>query len=445
MKSKDSLLHDSVYKLFGKFLVTSVAGMLAISFYILVDTIFIGRGIGSDGLAALNIALPAFTLLTATGLLIGIGGATALSISRGQNETSKLNTIFTHASGLSLLIGVLYLVFGMIFLEKIGFMLGASKNNIYLVKQYLGAILSFSFSFVLVNTLTVFIRNDKAPKYAMWTTITGGLTNIVLDAVFIFVFNWGMFGAAFATSLSSLLSLSLIIYYFTKGNTTLRLKKVKVDLSIIRRIFSNGFPSFIIEMSSGIVIFAFNIALLKSIGEIGVSAYSIIANISLICVSIFTGIAQAIQPLISINYGAKLNERVKKVRNMGLITALALGIIFFVLGNIFPKQIVSLFIENNKVLTDITATAIKFYFIAFIVMGINIVIGAYFQSIEQAFLSTVISIGRGVGFILVGLFVLPYFFSVNGVWLTVPFAEICTFFMCIAIYYFKYRSRTNEL
>lgn len=439
MNSKDSLLHDNIYKLFGKFLITSVAGMLAVSFYILVDTIFVGRGVGSDGLAALNIAIPVITLLTATGLLVGIGGATALSVSRGQGEFKKLNVIFTHSFGIAVLIGILYSAMGIIFLEKLSFMLGASEGNIHLVKGYLKGILFFGFSFVLVSTFTVFIRNDKAPKFAMWTTITGGLLNVVLDALFIFVFKWGMFGAAFATSLSSLTSLSLIFYYFKKSSTILRLKKIKIDFSIIKRIFTNGFPSFVIEISSGIVIFAFNIALLNTIGEIGVSAYSIIANISLICVSIFTGIAQGVQPIASINYGADLKDRVSKVRNMGLVTALVLGIIFFILGNMFPKQIVSLFIQNNRILEDITVNAIKLYFTAFIIMGANIIIGAYFQSIEEASISTVISIGRGVGFILIGLIALPYFFSINGIWLTVPFAELCTLIMCLIICYFRHK------
>lgn len=421
-------------------MITSVAGMLAVSFYILIDTIFIGRGVGADGLAALNIVIPVITLLTATGLLIGVGGATALSVTRGQGNIKKLNVIFTHSFGIAALVGILYSVIGMIFLEKLSFMLGASESNIHLVKEYFKGILSFGFSFVLVNALTVFIRNDKAPKFAMCTTITGGLLNIVLDALFIFGFKWGMFGAAFATSLSSLTSLSLIFYYFKKGSTTLRLKEVKIDFSIVKRIFTNGFPSFVIEISSGLVIFAFNIALLKIIGEIGVSAYSIIANISLICVSIFTGIAQGVQPIVSINYGADLKDRVKKVRNMGLVTALVFGIIFFILGNVFPRQIVSLFIENNKVLMDITVDAIELYFTAFIIMGANIVIGAYFQSIEEAAISAMISIGRGIGFIVVGLIILPYFFSVNGIWLTVPFAEFCTLFMCVIIYCFKHKS-----
>lgn len=432
MSHKVDFLKDDIKKLFMKFLIPSISGSVMVSMYILFDTIFVGRGVGSEGLAALNISIPIYNVLFASGLLMGVGGATALSISLGQKKFDKLNDIFTYSVGIAFLIGTLITIFGTIFIDELCYFLGANIENFYLVKEYLQVVILFSISFIMVNTLSVFIRADKAPKLAMWATIIGSVTNIVLDAVFIFSFGLGMRGAALATVASSVLSLSLLVYYhFIRGNTKLRIIKPSFSFELLKRITLNGVPSFIIEISSGIVIFAFNSVLDSIIGTIGISAYSIIANISLICVAIFTGVAQAIQPIISINYGAQKLDRVNKVVRLGLSFAGVFGIVFFAVGVLFPRPIVSLFNTDSRELMRITVRGINIYFIGFIIMGLNIVFGAFCQAIEYSMFSMVISISRGVGFILLGLLVLPGILSVDGVWATVPFAEVITLIIVI--------------
>jgi len=431
MKNKTDLLNDSITSLFMRFFVTSVAGMIMVSIYILADTIFIGRGIGSEGLAALNIAIPIFNVLFATGLLFGVGGATVLSISLGKEEFNKAKTIFTHSFIVTTLFSAMYTVLGLFFLDNISYFLGATKNNIILVKEYLSVVLMFSFSFVLVYMITVFVRNDKAPKLAMWSTICGGIINIVLDYVFIFVFHWGMRGAAIATVLSSLTSLIILCTHFINKNSFIKLQKIKFEGNLIKRISYNGIPSFIIEISSGVVIFLFNKVLLSYLGEIGVSSYSIIANIALVVIAIFTGIAQAIQPIISINFGANNIDRVYKVRKMSIYSSVIIGSVFFIIGKLFPYEIVSLFVRGNTELINITVNGIGYYFIGFLLVGINIVMSSYFQSMEFSSFSTVISVGRGIGFVLIGLLILPQIFSVDGIWLTTPFAETLTFILVV--------------
>jgi putative MATE family efflux protein len=435
MSHKLDFLKDDITKLFMKFLIPSISGSVMVSMYILFDTIFVGRGVGSEGLAALNISIPIYNVLFAVGLLMGVGGATALSISLGQNKLDKLNDIFTYSVVIAFSIGALITVFGTIFIDELCYFLGANQENFPLVKEYLSVVVLFSISFIMVNTLVVFIRTDKAPKLAMWSTIVGAVTNIVLDAVFIFVFGWGMRGAAVATVGSSVLSLLFLIYFhFIRGNTKLRLIKPKFSLELLKRISLNGIPSFIIELSSGIVIFAFNSALDSIIGTIGISAYSIIANISLICVAIFTGVAQAIQPIISINYGAQKFHRVNKVVKLGLMFAGIFGIVFFATGLLFPKPIVSLFNTDSAELMRITVRGINIYFIGFIIMGLNIVFGAFYQAIEYSMFSMGISISRGIGFILLGLLILPKVLSVDGVWATVPFAEAATLVLAVVFF-----------
>jgi putative MATE family efflux protein len=435
MRHKTHFLKDDIFKLFIRYLIPSVFAMLMVSVYIFFDTIFIGRGIGTDGLAALNIAIPIYSVLLSIGLLFGVGGATALSVSIGQGKQNKLNEIFTYSVAAAFIIGAFVTVFGIIFIDRLAYFLGADESTFHLVKEYLIIILSFSLSFILVSTLTVFIRHDGAPKLAMWGSAMGSILNIILDAVFIFVFKWGMAGAAIATVISSVLNLFLLIYYhFIIGNSKLKFIRLIPQIKLIKRILLNGIPSFIIEISSGIVIFAFNNVLNNIIGTIGISAYSIIANISLICAAIFTGIAQASQPIISVNYGAGQYSRVKKVVKLGTTFALTCGVIFFSVGMLLPEQIIKLFNNDSSELLRITSRGISIYFISYIFMGLNIVLGAYFQSMEHSTFSTILSSCRGIIFVILGVLVLPYFFSIDGVWLTVPLAEIITLVLSVIFF-----------
>lgn len=435
MKQKADILQDDIFKLFLRYLGASIASTFMSSMYILFDTIFIGRGIGSEGLAALNIALPVYNVIFALGLLSGVGGATVMAISMGRKKFHMVNKIFTQSMIIAVVFGALITILGSIFIDNLCIFLGATESNFKLVKDYLSVIIMFNFSFLIVNALSVFIRNDKAPKLAMWSSIIGTIINIVLDALFVLVLHLGMRGAALATITGSITSLLILIYFhFIKGKGSLKFVKTKLEIHTFKRILKNGAPSFIIEVSSGIVIFAFNMVLEDITGTIGISAYSIIANISLMCVAIFTGICQASQPIISTNYGANQMDRVNKVLKMGITFALFVGVTFFVVGMFFPRQIVGLFNKDNLELMEITSKGIQLYFIAFIIMGVNIVMGSYFQAIEYSMIATITSLLRGVVFILLGLFILPNIFALNGVWLTVPFAEGLALILTLALY-----------
>lgn len=433
MNRNTDLLKDDIKGLFIKYVSAAVAGMVMNSLYILADTIFIGRWIGARGLAALNIAIPVFNILFATALLFGVGGATAISVIMGKKEYEKVNVIFTLSVIFIMGFGLFYTIFGSIFLEEISYILGAESSNIDLVTDYLRVVFMFAFSFLLVYGMTPLVRNDRAPRLAMMATIMGGLTNIIFDWIFIVVLDMGMKGAAIATVIAAFTSVAILLSHFLSSFSTLKLTKIKFDFNIFKRILTNGIPSFIIEASSGIVILSFNLVILSLIGEIGISSYGIIANLALICVYMFTGLAQGLQPLLSINYGAGLYERVKRLRRMGILSAAIFGFLFFVLGNLFPKELISLFTEGSDELINIATRGIRIYFVAFIIMGINIVISTYFQSIELPKFSTVITLSRGVILLLLSLFTLSYIFNMNGVWLSVPVAEILTLLLSLIL------------
>lgn len=439
MKDKESVfLNSDINKLFYKYLINSVLGMLAVSFCILADTMFIGQGIGSDGLAALNICIPIFNLFNGLGLLFGMGGATALSISRGKGEIVESQRIFTKSIIIAILVGITLSTLGKIFTEKIGYILGANISNIYMVKEYLSGVLIFSFSYILAHTTSAFIRNDHNPRLAMIATVTSGLSNVILDYLLIFIFNMGIKGAGLATSIASLINLLILLTHFISKKCSLRFIKFKINVKDISRILFNGLPSFIVEISSGIVIFIFNLKLLNIVGNIGVSAYSIIANVSLVAAAIFTGISQAMQPIISVNYGANKIDRVKRVRKKGLKTSIIVGLSFYIIGILFPQFIVGVFTSEKGQIVDITVNAIRYYFLAFIFMGINIVNGAYYQSMEHRILSNAISLSRGIILIIIGITILPIFLGVNGVWLSAVFAEVLTL---IITYIYVYKKK----
>lgn len=434
---KLDLLESDIKKVFLKYLVPSVGGMLGVSLYVLGDTMVVGRGIGSTGLAALNISIPIINVFHGLGLLFGMGASTAISISRGRGEEEQVNNIFTIAMILSLLTGIVFTLVRVFFLDELSMLLGASKDTFEMSRDYLGVLMSFSVMFLLNYTLTVLVRNDGNPNLSMWGMLTGSIINVILDYIFIFIFDWGMAGAAFATAISPMLGLLILSFHFIKKKNKLSFTKIKLQLSILsilRRISSNGFASFIVELSSGIVIFIFNIVIIKLTGDIGVSAYSIIANLSLIATAIFTGVGQAIQPIVSVNFGAGKMNRVYEAGKLAIYTSLVIGILFYLSGLLFPEFLVSIFSKEDKELLEITVKGIRIYFLSFIFMGVNIAITSYLQSKEYAKSSMNISLLRGFIFTIIFLLILSNIFGLTGVWMTLPLAEIATIITAIIVY-----------
>lgn len=441
MKFNTDLTKDSISKLFFRYLFPSIGAMLSISFVILFDTMFVGKGIGSEGLASLNIAIPIFNVLSATGLLIGIGGSTALSISIGQGNKEEANSIFTSAVVIVGFISLTIAIFGSIFINKLCYILGANHKLFPLVKEYLRVLFLFAPFFIFSNALNVFARNDHAPKLAMCAMLTSSFTNIFLDALFIFVFKWGMFGAAFATCLGQTLSFSLLFWYFAKkSKLKLTLKNHLLTFNRAIRIIKNGFPTFIMELSTGLVIIFINKTLVVTGGTLTVAAYSIIANVALVILAIFNGIAQAIQPIISVNYGANKLLRIRKVIILALLSTSVISIFSFAFGMLFPKQITAFFNSNDPELMKITVNGIYHYFITFLFAGFNIVTVSLLQATEISKTSTVISLLRGIIFILILLPILSKLFNVNGVWITVPTAECLTLLISITSLFILNRS-----
>ncbi len=333
-----------------------------------------------------------------------------------------------------LIISALFFIAGIFFTDDIVRMLGATDKTFEYASSYVRVILTLSPLLIMNNILVNFIRNDGKPNLAMIAMTIGTLMNTVLDYILIYIFNLEMVGAALATACSPIISLCIISTHFIKKENSFKLEKFKYSFYRLKKSIECGAASFVNELSGGIVIFLFNLTILKLGGDMGVAAYGIISNIAIICVYMINGLAQGMQPIISENFGADKRERVKNILYLGIATAMVIGILFFIAGMILPEQITNIFNkEGSKELIDITVRGIRIYFIAFIFVGINIVSIVFYQSTMQSKKSFLLSNLRGWGLIILLLPVLAGTLGITGVWFVIPLTEIIIAITCIVL------------
>lgn len=416
-----------VLKNFFKYVSLNVIGMIGLSCYILADTFFVSNALGSNGLAALNFSISIYCIINGAGLMIGIGGATKHSILKSQNEDEKANSIFSNTVIIGMIVGIIMLIVGIFLSTPIAKLLGADGATLTMASNYLTTILCFSPFFILNNIMLAFIRNDGNPRLSMAAMLIGSFSNIVLDYIFIFPFSMGMFGAAFATGLAPIISLCILSSHFTKQNNNFKFIKCKVNIKAIINILGLGLSAFITEISSGLVLILFNLVILDLTGIVGVAAYGIVANVALVVISIFTGIAQGIQPLISEGYGKNDSALMKRVLKYAITLSLGIATVIYILTLFLSDNIIAAFnSENNAQLVPIATNGLRLYFTGFFFAGSNIVIAAFLSATAKMKSAFVVSIMRGCIAIIPILFILTAFGGMNGVWLSFTFAEIIT-------------------
>lgn len=438
--SRVDLQNGSIGKLFFYFSFPAVTGMMVSAFYVIVDGMFIGRGIGSDGLAAINIAYPITNFLVGLSLMFGVGGATMISVARGKNQTSEVNRIFTHMLFLTFLVYFIALCAVILFEKDVIYFLGGNDALYNEVRGYLIPSAWFNIFYMLSMGLNAIVRNDNAPKHAMFSMIVGAVINIFLDALFIIVFKWGMWGAAIATGIAQMGSFAFLCTHFYNGNSTIIFeKKLRFSPVIIWKIIVNGFPSFIIEFAIAVVTLLFNLVLMKMTGEMGVAAFSIVAYVFYIFRMTYNGLSQGIQPIVSFNYGAKKEDRLKKIFSLGHKTAFVTAALIIIVINIESKNIVKMFTDNPE-LIDMASKGLICYTSGMFFLGANFINISYLQSMEKALLSNLISFGRSFLFVVVGILIYPKLFGIYGVWLTLPLADFTVFAMAVGGYFIKRNS-----
>lgn len=417
---KTSILRD-----FVKYSSLNVLGMIGLSCYILADTFFVAKGLGANGLTALNLAIPIYSFIHGSSLMFGMGGATKYSIFQSQKDEENANRVFTNTLILTALLSIVFFIVGMFFSTTITRVLGADDAVFAMTKTYLRVILLFAPMFMLNNVLLCFVRNDGAPHLSMLAMLVGSLSNIVLDYVFIFPFRMGIFGAVLATGCAPIISMLILSSFFIQKKNRFKIKKGKMVAKLSRGIISCGLPSLITEVSAGIVMIVFNTIILGLQGNIGVAAYGVIANLSLVVISIYTGIAQGIQPLVSQNYGAGNMNNVRSILRYSLISALAVSGLIYTFIFLGADQIASVFnSEGNALLQSIAVVGLKVYFTAILFAGFNIIVSVYFTSTEYTGPAHVISILRGFVVIIPMTILLAKVGGMAGVWLAFPLTEL---------------------
>ena len=427
----------SIFSLFLKYVSANVLGMIGYSCYILADTFFIARGIGSDALAALNLVLPAYSLMNGTGLMIGMGAASRYTISSTKPDGTLHRTIFTQALYVMAFAAVIFSSSGILFPDKIAAVLGADADTIGYAADYIRILLMFSPLFLGNNLLLSFVRNDGAPRLSMTAMIVGSLTNIVLDYVFIYPLGMGMTGAALATATAPVISMMIMSIHFIKKQNHFR--PVQARLSLVRwgDICTLGVSSLITELSSGVVIIIFNYLILGLNGNTGVAAYGILANIALVLVSIYTGIGQGVQPIVS-RYAGKDGERQRRsLRRYALTASLFFALLSYLLIAVFAVPLADLFNrEHDPVLTDIASNGMRIYFVSLFFSGINIVAAAFLSSADRPKQAFAVSILRGFVLIIPIAWGLSVLFGLTGIWMAVPATEACVCLLAL-IFLFK--------
>lgn len=419
----------------------SIMGMIAISCYILADTFFVAQGLGTNGLAALNLAIPTYDFIHGTGLMLGMGGATRFSILKSQNNQKGADTIFTNTVYLGIFFSIIFMLGGLFFSGSLARLLGADQNTFEMTNTYLRVMMLFSPAFIFNDIILCFVRNDGNPRVSMIATVCGSLFNVVFDYIFIFPCNMGMLGAVLATGFSPVVGLTIMSPHWLGKKKGFHFRKLVPDADSIRTNISLGFPSLLSQISAAIVMIVFNMLILGLEGNTGVAAYGVIANISLVVLSFYTGIAQGIQPLVSHSYGRKKTDGIRQFLRYAMISMVILSAVMYLILFVFADPIASAFnSEHNAKLQEIAITGLKLYFTSLVFAGFNIILSMYFTSVEKALPAQIISLLRGLILIIPIAFLFANLWDMTGVWMSFPATELVTAVVG-AVLYFIYKNR----
>lgn len=423
-----SRLHErlgtqSVRKSFFQYLIPSLLGMMLMSVNIVIDGIFVGNGVGSVALAGVNIAVPVFSIIISISLLVGVGGGTLYSIAMGSHDKNHAQQIFTTSFSLVILITIIMSTISYIKIEELSYIFGANDETLPYVIEYMEILLLFSLVISVETWLSIFVRNDGNPKLAMFGLVASAVINIGLNYWMIFILNWGVKGAAYATIIATAIGLIILALHFFQKGSNLKFQKIQWRIHDLKRIGSIGFPSFLSEAGIGIFVMGYNIAMAYYIGTEGVAAFSVINYLHTFTFLAFIGVGSSIQPMISYYYGAKKDDMIRDTIRIAERAAMIIGLFFLLIGWLGADILVSIFGVSSETIVNYATYGIKLFFISYLFMGINFTYMTYYQSIGMIRPSLAIIAMKGFVFLIAFLLILPPIIGISGIWLSLPFAE----------------------
>lgn len=419
MSNQKHLGDAPIGKLLLQYSIPAIIGMVVNALYNIVDRMFIGNipDIGSLAITGVGITMPIMTIVLAFGMLIGIGTTANISLNLGKGNRTTAEKLLGNAFTLSIIVGLAIAITGTIFANPILNLFGASENTLFYAKEYIGIILLGCTFNILSFALNSTVRADGNPKMSSITMVIGCGANIILDYLFIFVLNLGVKGAALATIISQAITFFIILYYYTAGNSNLKLKieNFKLRKHLVTMTFVIGIAPFATQIANSLVQVIANNALKTYGSDLAIGAMTVISSLNIIFMMPIFGINQGCQPIIGFNYGAKKYERAKEAFKYATIAACVICIIGFISIQCFPTQIISLF-NNDPELTTLAIKGIRIYLLMMPVVGINIVATSYYQSIGKAKISMFVSLLRQVILLIPFTIILPKFIGLDGVW-----------------------------
>lgn len=432
--------------LFRALFFPTLIGMIFNSVLTLVDGMFVGHGVGANGIAAVNIVAPLFLLTTGIGLMFGIGASVIASIRLSENNVKSARIIMTQAFIIACLLVGLIGAAALAASRETVYMLGSSAELEKNAIDYMLPLIPGLFFLVIECIGMMLIRLDGSPRYAMWAQVIPATLNIVLDYIMIFPMGMGVAGAAAATSISCVVGGLIILAYFIWFSDKLRFYRLKLTATSLWLTMRNvgymakiGFATFLTEGAMGIMMFTGNYAFMKVQGENGVAAFSIACYLFPVVFSISNAVAQSAQPIISYNYGAHQSDRILKALKVAMFTAAICGLAVTAMLSIEAKHIVAAFLSPDEPAFALANHGLPLFSICAVFFAGNITFIGYFQSIEDAAISTFYTLLRGIIFLVPAFLILPRISAEDGPWLAIPVAEMLTFTVIISAFLLKQR------
>lgn len=424
-------------KLLKEYSISAIMSSLVVAIYNIVDSIYIGHGpnLGDHAIGGLGIIFPIMTFFTALGAFIATGAATRVAIYMGEGSKDKVNRVFGNALVLTILLTGFFVLLTYIFIDPLLYIIGATKDTYHFAHEflifYLPCCIFLNLSFVLSSVM----RASGYPQKSMYIMLLGVILNIILAPIFIFIFEWGMRGAAVATSIAAFISFVIFIIHFLDKNNTLILHKDKLNLEkrMVWAIVSIGVSPFLMQVAASVVVFFINNRLSTYGNSVAIEAYAIANRLNLVIILIIVGLTQGMQPIIGYNYGAQKIERVISTVNQAIKAGVGIGFIGLIGGIFFSEIAVSPF-NPTPALAFKASKVLRIISIALPLSGLQMVVSNFFQSIGMSTKAIILSLTRQFLLLVPLLFILPLFFQLDGIWISIPLADIASTILAVIIY-----------
>ena len=412
------------YKKMLRFTLPSIIMMIFTSIYGVVDGFFVSNYVGKTPFAAINFIMPVLMILGALGFMFGIGGSALISKYFGEGNSKKANSTFSMLVYITIITGIAIALIGIITISPVASLMGAKgqmHSDCVLYSKIILAALPFFMLQVAFQTL--FVTAQK-PVLGLYSTVISGITNMILDALFMAVFGWGIAGAALATAIAQAVGGLVPIIYFVRPNTSLlRLSKPELDFKALFKICTNGSSELMTNLSMSVVGILYNLQLMKYAGENGIAAYGVLMYVNFVFLSAFIGFSVGIAPVVSFHFGAKNHSELKSLLKKSMVVISIFAVSMFILAEVLASPLSHTFVGYDADLTKLTLKGFLIFSFSFLFAGYAIFISAFFTALNDGLTSAIISFLRSMVFQIINVIVLPVFWGINGIWISVIVAE----------------------